>query len=98
MYYFPRERPVTIRCPKGASCTTHTEQLLGGGLIHGATACAITTNELRTLPDVYRLDYAYLDTPVIYVPDLAPILAAHETPNIEEIVPATRDHCMTTHS
>jgi hypothetical protein len=25
----------------------------------------------------------YLDTPVIYVPDLAPILAAHETSKIE---------------
>jgi hypothetical protein len=88
IYYFPKEESVTIRCPKGTGWTTHTQQLSNGGIIHGDTTCSVTTHDLRTLPEVRRIDYTFLDNPVVYVPDLAPILAAQETPKIEEIIPA----------
>jgi hypothetical protein len=98
IYYFPKEESVTIRCPKGTSWIMHTQQLRDGGIIHGATTCTITTHNLRTLPEVCRIDYTFLDNPGVYVPDLAPILATHETPKIKEMIPAdTRelDHIKT---
>jgi cell division protein FtsB len=88
IYHFPKEESVTIRCPKGTSWITHTQQLRDGGIIHGATTCAITTHNLRTLPEVRQVDYTFLDNPVVYVPDLEPILSAHETPKFEEMIPA----------
>jgi hypothetical protein len=45
LYYFPEQRQVTLRCWKNI-WTTHTELLSAAGLIHNASTCFISTEEI----------------------------------------------------
>jgi hypothetical protein len=87
LYHFPVRHQVSIRCPHGDGWTTLTETLSGAGIIHNASACAVDSSQVRTLPELRRTGYARLDTPGLYLPDLSPILASHEMPQIDAPAP-----------
>jgi hypothetical protein len=87
LYHFPGRHQVSIRCPLNNDWTTLTETLSGAGIIHNASTCAVESNEIRTLPELHRTGVARLDTPGLYLPDLSPILATHEMPQIDSSVP-----------
>jgi hypothetical protein len=76
IYHFPKQRQVTIWCPRDNTWVTHTRTLSGAGLIHNATRCAITSGEIRTLPELHGVARANIDAPAVYVPDSLPVLSA----------------------
>ena len=82
VYHFPTQRQVTIRCPSGNSWKVYKEVLSEAGIIHNATECSITSNELRTLPELHGSTYTMLDTPSLYRPEVSPMLAGHEVPQL----------------
>jgi hypothetical protein len=77
LFYFPSKHQVTIRCPHSTAWITYNKVLSDGGIIHNAMACSISSNQVQTLPELHRTDYVHLDTPVLVLPNLSPILAAH---------------------
>jgi hypothetical protein len=81
--HFPKQRHVTIRCPRDRSWVTYTRILFGTGLIHNATRSTITSGEIRTLPELHGVTHANIDAPPVYVRDSLPVLSAHELPRIE---------------
>jgi hypothetical protein len=83
IYHFPKQRQATIRCPRDNTWVTHTRTLFGAGLFHNATRCAITSGEIRTLPELHGVAHANIDAPAVYVPDSLPVLSAHELPRVE---------------
>ena len=86
VYHFPTQRQVTIRCPNGNGWKVYKE-VLSEADIHNATECSITSNELRTLPELHGSTYTMLDTPSLYLPEVPPILARHEVPQLQEAFP-----------
>ena len=88
VYHLQTRQEVTFRCPHGTSWATYSRTLLGGGLIHNATTCAVATEQIRTLPELRQTDYVHLDTPTCHVADLTPSLKLHEAPQIKEDLPA----------
>jgi hypothetical protein len=86
--HFPSKHQVTVRCPNGTAWVTYNEVLFGGGIIHNATACSTASKQVQALPELHRTNYANLDTPALFLPNLTSILAAHEVPQIEEPVQA----------
>jgi len=87
VYHFPTQRQVTIRCPNGNGWRVYKEVLFEAGIIHNATECSITSNEIRTLPELHGSTYTMLDTPSLYLPEVSPILAGHEVPQLREAFP-----------
>jgi len=87
VYHFPTQRQVTIRCPNGNGWKVYKEVLPEAGIIHNATECSIMSNELRTLPELHGRTHTVLDTPSLYLPEVSPILAGHEVPQLQEAFP-----------
>jgi hypothetical protein len=83
IYHFPKQRQVTISCPRVRSWVTYTRKLFGAGLNHNATRCIITSGEFRTLPELHGVAHANIDAPAVYVPESLPVLSAHEFPHVE---------------
>jgi hypothetical protein len=83
IYHFPRQRQVTIRCPRDNTRVEHTRTLSGAGLIHNAKRWSITSGELSTLPELHGVTHANIDTQSAYVPDSFPIVSRHELPRVE---------------
>ena len=70
IFHFPQPTQVNIRCPRsGKEWETRTEVLHDAGIIHDATSCFITSNKIRTLPELHRVMHTRLDNPSIYMPD-----------------------------
>jgi hypothetical protein len=88
IYHFPERHQVSIRCPHG---DTHSEVLHDTGIIHGATSCSIATSKVRTLHELHVSVGVRLDIPDIYLPDLPPIVTAHELPQIEQTASVKTD-------
>jgi len=65
----------------------HAVSLVGGGLIHNASACHISSQEVRTIPVLSRTAEVNLDTPQLFLPDGVPALASHEVAKIVEAMP-----------
>ena len=51
------------------------------------TTVTITTNELRTLPELHGKTQSAVSSTHIYVPDKISIVADHEIPLIKELLP-----------
>ena len=88
VYNLPTRQEVTFRCHHGTSWVTHRRALLGGGLIHNATTCAVATEQVRTLPELRRTNYIYLDTPTWHVPELTAEPTHQESLQRKEDLPA----------
>jgi len=87
LYYFPEPRQVTLHCRKDNAWTTRTELLPEAGLILNASECSITTEQLRTFPELHGSMQTTLDTPYFYIPDKVSTVADHEITLLEQITP-----------
>ena len=87
IYHFPEQRQVNIRCQKDRKWTSHTVLLSDAGFICNASSCAISTNEIRTLPELHNTTKAKVDIPLLHRPEQLPIVAKHELPQIMEAAP-----------
>jgi hypothetical protein len=82
IYHFPKQRQVTIRCPRNNTRVAHTRKHFGAGFFH-ATRCSNSSGEIRTLPELHGIARANIDAPSVYVPDSFPIVSRHEHPRVE---------------
>jgi len=82
VYHFPTQRQVTIRCPNGKAWKVYNEVLSEAGIIHNAAEWSITSNEIRTLLEIHGRNYMMLDTPFLYLPEVSPVVAGHEVPQL----------------
>ena len=73
-YHFPEYRQVTIRCPQEEGQYARTVSLVGSGLILNASACHISTQEVRTIPVLSKTAEQNLDAPLLFLPDSVPAL------------------------
>jgi len=67
-YHFPEPRQVTIRCPQEKGRSSRTVSLVGSGLIHNASTCHISSQEVRTIPVLSRTAERNLDAPCCSCP------------------------------
>jgi hypothetical protein len=88
VYHFPTLRQVTYRCPRDNAWVTHTRRLSVSALIHNATRCAITSGEIRTLPELHGVARVNIDGPAAVVLDSLPVLSAHELPRFVAALPS----------
>ena len=86
-YHFPEHRQVTFRCPQEEGQYFRTVSLVGGGLIHNASACHISTQEVRTIPVLSKTAERNLDTHLLFLPDSVPALPSHEVAKLVEDMP-----------
>ena len=87
LYHLLEQRQITIQCLKDNTWTTRTELLSDAVLIFNASQCSITTNEVRTLPELQGTAQVNLQTSQIYIPDKIDVVANHEIPLLEQITP-----------
>jgi hypothetical protein len=86
-YHFPEPHKVAMRCPHENGWISHTLSLGGTGLIHNASTCHISSQEIRTLALLSKTTELPLDTPRLYLPDEVPTAASHEISRIEAAMP-----------
>jgi len=86
-YHFPEHRQVTFRCPQEEGQYSRKVSLVGGGLIHNASACRISTQEVRTIPVLSKTAERNLDAPLLFLPDSVPALPSHEVAKLVEDMP-----------
>jgi hypothetical protein len=86
LYHFPEKRQAIIRCPENEQAS-HTETHFGAGLILNASKCSITTNKVRTLPDLQGATQADLCTSHLYIPEELSIVAEHEVQLLQDATP-----------
>ena len=65
----------------------HTVLLSEAGFVYNASSCAISTNKIRTLPELQTVTKAKVDIPLLHIPERLPIVAKHELPRILEAAP-----------
>ena len=87
MFHFPEQQQLTLRCQKNNTWTTRVETLIGSGLLMNTSGCAISTDSLRTLPELRIDTETSLNAPYFYIPETAPVLADEERQTLEEVTP-----------
>jgi len=90
-YHFPEQRQVTIRCPHGSQWIPFSEFLSETGVIRNATACIITANEVRTLPELHGTSQVRTDVPTLYLPDITPCCQGTRSLNWEKLYRQKRE-------
>jgi len=71
-YHFPEPRQVTIRCPQEKGRSSRTVSLVGSGLLHNASACHISSQDVRTIPVLSRTTELNLNAPCVLQPRRPP--------------------------
>ena len=85
VYYFPTPRQLTVRCPGNEASPPRTQVLVNAGLLINASACHVSTEDLRIYPTLRGTMQAERDTPHIFMSD-------KDSNNLAARVPkATRD-------
>jgi hypothetical protein len=79
IYHFPKQRQVTLGCPRDNTWVAHTRTLACAGLIHDAARCSVTSGEIKTLPELHGVAHANIHAPSVKVPDSFPILSRRGT-------------------
>jgi hypothetical protein len=87
LYHLPDPQLVTLRCWKN-TWTTHSKTLAGTRMTVNTTGCSISTNTLRTIPEMLGKAESTLSTPHLYVPDKVPVAADFEIQALEGIKPS----------
>jgi len=85
MYNFREPQLVTLRCWTNNTWTTYTKTLVGTGMMVDTTGCSVTTNTLRTIPELLGKTRSSLSTPLLYTPDKIQVEADVEMQALEEI-------------
>jgi len=88
MYSFPEPQLVTLRCWTNNTWTTYSKTLVGTGMMVDTTGCSMSTNTLRTIPQLLGKTRSSLSTPLLYTPDKIPVEADFEMQALEEIKPS----------
>jgi hypothetical protein len=83
VYHFPTPSRLTSRCPRVNTWSIGTQTLEGAGLVENATECELTTDGLRTIPELHGAARFNMKTPVIFPPLDVPIIDAHELPDVK---------------
>jgi hypothetical protein len=83
VYHFPTPCQLTSRCPQGNTWSIGTQTLEGAGLVENATDCELTTDGLRTIPELNGAARYKVEMPLIFPPMDVPIIEAHELPDIK---------------
>jgi hypothetical protein len=65
IYHFPTPRRLTIRCSQGSTWRVETQTLKGAGFVGNATECELTTNKLRTIPELHGGTRFDMETPLV---------------------------------
>jgi hypothetical protein len=86
VYYLPERQHVAFCCWKNGTWTSHTEALMGSGVIYNTSGCAITATGFQTLPDLQGDFQVTPDAPHLYVPEKVTIVADHEQQLLEEVI------------
>jgi len=84
LYSFPEPQLVTLRCWTNNTWTTYTKTLVGTGMMVDS-GCSMSTNTLRTTPQLLGKTRSFLSTPILYTPDKIPVEADVEMQALEEI-------------
>jgi hypothetical protein len=77
---------ISIKSLSDTQGTTHGRRTLFGAVFIHAIRCAITSGEIRTLPEIYGVARASVHTPSVYVPDSFPIVSRHDLPLVEALL------------
>ena len=85
IYYFPTPRQLTVRCPGNDASPPRTQVLVNAGLLINASACHVSTEDLRTYPTLRGTMQTERDTPHIFMPDKVPIISPHESQQLHEM-------------
>jgi len=87
IYHFPTPQLVTLRCPRSADPSSHSELLSGAGLIYNASTCHISTSDMQTLPELSVTTQTELHTPRNSLPTKIPIVTDCEIKQLHDITP-----------
>ena len=88
LYYFPSQRQITLHCLGTDNQMPHSLILEGTGLVHGATTCHISLNDIQLLPELHGTTQVKLDFPNFILPDNISIASEHEIQQLKDITPA----------
>jgi len=75
---------VTLRCPRSANPSSHSELLPDAGLIYNTSTCHIST-DMQTLTELSGTTQTELHTPRIYLPTKIPIVTDYEIKQLIDI-------------
>jgi hypothetical protein len=85
IYHFPTPRQLTVRCPGNEASPPRTQVLVNAGLLINASACHVSTDDLRIYPTLRGTMQTERDTPHIFMPDKVPIILPHESQQLHEM-------------
>jgi len=85
IYYFPTPRQLTVHCPGNEASPPRTQVLVDAGLLINASACHVSTEDLRIYPTLRETMQTERDTPHIFTPDKVPIISPHESQKLHEV-------------
>jgi hypothetical protein len=69
---------MTSRCPRDSAWNIETHTLEGVRLVENATDCELTTEGLRTIPELHGAARYTVEMPLVIPPMDIPVLEAHE--------------------
>jgi hypothetical protein len=85
--YFPQQEEVHFKCSIKGGWHTFSLKLSGGGILSNVSSCYISTEKLLFYPELRgELDSALL-APILYVPELQPVVSAHEFHTLQQLMP-----------
>jgi len=85
IYHFPTPRQLTVCCPENEASPPRTQVLVNAGLLINASACHVSTEDLRIYPTLRGTVQTELNTPHIFLPDKVPIISPYESQQLHEI-------------
>jgi len=85
IYHFPTPRQLTLRCPGNEASPARTQVLVNAGMLFNASACHVSTEDLRMYPTLRGSKQAELNRPHIFLLDKVPIISQHESHQIQEL-------------
>ena len=89
IYHFPMPRQLTVRCPGNEASPPHTQVLVNAGLLINASACHVSTEDLRICATLRGTMQTELNTPRMFLPDKVPIISPYESQQLHELTMPT---------
>jgi len=89
VYHFPTPRQLTVRCPGNEASPPHTQVLVNAGLLINASACHVSTEDLRICATLRGTMQTELNTPRMFLPDKVPIISPYESQQLHELTMPT---------
>jgi len=87
VYHFPTPHHLTLGCPGNEASPPSTQVLVNAGLLFNASACHVSTENLRIYPTLRGSMQTEFNTRHISLPDKVPIVTQHEYHQLHELTP-----------